>query len=150
MSRKIYLRKCKHQKTRNLALVFKCYGCIDKFDNEESMKNHKQTDHQKKNLKEKKRRENLPRLFLNRKQECNLCVMKFKSVEFMDMHMDENHGGRWKFSDPDVIFEGDDYEDESSESSYKESFTPILKIQKPKEGNNYCWLYGFQGGMSRI
>jgi hypothetical protein len=45
-----------------------------------------------------------------------LCVLDFETLDEMDEHMDEKHQGRWKLSDPDVIFEVDDYE-ESLESS---------------------------------
>ena len=58
-----------------------------------------------------------------RQVKCGLCVIDFETVSEMDDHMDANHGGRWKLGDPDVVFEGDDYEESSeSEVSTSEEF----------------------------
>ena len=54
------------------------------------------------------------------KFECLLSKEEFDGSEEMNHHMDEKHEGRWKHGDPDVISEGDEY-DESSSSSDIES-----------------------------
>ena len=54
------------------------------------------------------------------KFECLLCKEEFDGCEEMNHHMDNKHEGRWKHGDPDVISEGDEY-DESSSSSDLES-----------------------------
>ena len=53
-----------------------------------------------------------------RKLECGLCILNFNCIEEMNSHMDCFHEGRWKYGDPDVVFEGDDYEESESESEY--------------------------------
>jgi hypothetical protein len=58
-----------------------------------------------------------------RKLECGLCEMDFASIEYMDNHMDERHQGRWKLNDPDVVWEGESYDESSSEDPETETDT---------------------------
>ena len=53
----------------------------------------------------------------NRNFEYGICVMNFVSLKEMDEHKDQVHEGRWKLGDPDVINEGNSYQ-ESSKSKY--------------------------------
>ena len=52
-----------------------------------------------------------------------MCEIRFFNLEKMDDHMDEQHGGRWKYNDPDVLMLGDGIEesevDESEDSIYQ-------------------------------
>ena len=57
----------------------------------------------------------------SRKLECGMCVLEFQSVEDMDNHMDENHEGRWKINDPDVVYKGE-YYDENASDNYDTDF----------------------------
>ena len=57
-----------------------------------------------------------------RKFECRMCRIDFISSVDMNMHMDREHQGRWKWGDPDVILEGDSYSESSSCESQETSF----------------------------
>ena len=59
----------------------------------------------------------------SRKFECGMCVLDFASGMKMNQHMDGNHGGRWKFDDPDVVLLGDDYQESSDDYSSTEEFS---------------------------
>ena len=48
---------------------------------------------------------------------CIMCRIDFKSIDEMDNHMDDKHGGRWKKYDPDVLREGDEETDSTEEES---------------------------------
>ena len=73
-----------------------------------------------------------------RKLECGMCVLEFQSVEDMDNHMDENHEGRWKINDPDVVYEGESYDENASDHSDTDfddddSVTENLETQSGEE-----------------
>ena len=49
-----------------------------------------------------------------------MCVIDFENIDEMNAHMDNIHEGRWKYGDPDVVFEGEDYEESESDYSVSE------------------------------
>ena len=51
---------------------------------------------------------------------CDLCRIDFGNIRDMDHHMDQNHGGRWKLNDPDILREGD--VESSTDLSYDSNF----------------------------
>ena len=95
--------------------AFKCDVCNEEFLAKVNLRKHKQRFHQMNKSKEKKPLENFQQIYPNRKQECNLCQLKFESIESMDVHMDDFHKGRWKINDPDVVWEGESYDERISE-----------------------------------
>ena len=100
--------------------AFKCIVCNEEFLAKVNLRKHKQRFHQMNKSKEKEPLENFQQIYPNRKQECNLCQLKFESIESMDVHMDDFHQGRWKINDPDVVWEGESYDESISESSESE------------------------------
>jgi hypothetical protein len=77
------------------------------------------------NYKDEDLPEQIGKFSSNRKLECGLCDVDFHSVEEMNQHMDEEHEGRWKFDDPDVVMLGDDYE----ESEYSETDEEVTETE---------------------
>ena len=64
------------------------------------------------------------------KFECVMCRIDFQCIDEMDGHMDETHEGRRKLRDPDVIREGDEYEESSSDDSLSESGEHLTKTPR--------------------
>ena len=60
----------------------------------------------------------------------------FNNVEEMNLHMDSEHSGRWKYGDPDVVFEGDDYNESDLDQKLllKGVLIVMMKLQNPKVG----------------
>ena len=105
-------------------LTFNCHICDEGFATKTSLKNHMKRKHNvyKKNIEkivEQKTRSSEVYVPIS-KLKCEMCEIRFFALEKMDDHMDEQHGGRWKFNDPDVVMFGDDNE-ESEESVVDES-----------------------------
>ena len=74
------------------------------------------------------------------KLKCDLCDMRFITLDHMDDHMDTNHGGRWKYNDPDVVMLGDDNEEsedsEDSETSFESSENSEDKSSDTQSGED--------------
>ena len=82
---------------------FKCEKCKNQYETERSLMVHTRRKH---------------RSTLDGPSPeftCGLCNISFECVEDMDKHMDETHEGRWKLYDDDVILEGEDYEESSTD-----------------------------------
>ena len=90
-------------KTSEETKSFQCEKCKNSYENEKSLVVHTRRKH------ETTQERSTPEFT------CGLCVISFESVEEMDTHMDDNHGGRWKLYDDDVILEGEDYEESSTD-----------------------------------
>ena len=115
----VELKEC--QELKRDSPLFQCDDCNDALLTKTSLKRHKEMIHRANEVKETVPKEIDPfKNNQNRKLECGLCAVEFMSLDRMDEHMDEMHQGRWKLGDPDVVFEGDEY-DESLESSDEES-----------------------------
>jgi uncharacterized C2H2 Zn-finger protein len=111
---------------------FKCSSCTMVFETTSSMKRHRKRNHQSRRMEDqsfaefkssddKHCKSTLNEGDCTQNFSCVMCKLDFQSIEDMDSHMDEMHGGRWKLGDEDVIREGDDYEETSSEYSDTES-----------------------------
>ena len=105
-------------------ITFNCHICDEGFATKTSLKNHMKRKHNvyKKNIAEKvEQKTRSAEVYVPiSKLKCEMCEIRFFALEKMDDHMDEQHGGRWKFNDPDVVMFGDDNE-ESEESVEEES-----------------------------
>jgi hypothetical protein len=106
---------------------FICDECDESFRTKGILNNHILTFHTSKNMnyKDEDLPEQIGKFSSNRKLECGLCDVDFHSVEEMNQHMDEEHEGRWKFDDPDVVMLGDDYE----ESEYSETDEEVTETE---------------------
>ena len=69
-----------------------------------------------------------------------MCEIDFEFSSSMNSHMDEKNGGRWKFGDPDVIYERDEYE----ESIYSGYTNADISDSEISEAHSVV----LQGGMS--
>ena len=101
---------------------FKCDECKNKYQTERSLIVHTKRKHQT-----SKGHPSIPEFT------CGLCAISFESVDQMDKHMDDNHGGRWKIYDDDVILEGEDYVESSSDSSETETETENSESQSGED-----------------
>ena len=105
---------------------------------------HKSVEEKNENVPESIGKENaLKTLKVNQYHQvkCGICVIDFESIEEMDEHMDIEHGGRWKLGDPDVVFEGDSYE-ESSESEYSsvDEVSDMKESSESQSGEDWLLL----------
>ena len=82
----------------------KCDQCKNSFGTKRSLSVHIRRKHQI-----AQESSSLP------EYKCGFCVINFDSIDQMDSHMDDHHGGRWKMYDDDVILEGEDYMESSSD-----------------------------------
>jgi hypothetical protein len=102
------------QKEENLNPTFNCVNCNEIFLTESSLKKHTKRSHRTQRIKSRTE-PSLPKVHPNRKLECGMCVIDFENIDEMNAHMDNIHEGRWKYGDPDVVFEGEDYEESESD-----------------------------------
>ena len=103
--------QCKDEKKN-----FKCEQCDDLFNTKGSLKDHRIRTHQSNTSHDEnqtKPNDRYERYIPISKLKCDLCESRFRSLEFMDDHMDSEHGGRWKLFDPDVVKLGEDYTESS-------------------------------------
>ena len=101
---------------RNHKCAFKCEDCDEVFATKTNLKKHKSRFHKIFKVKQTIQKS-------IRKIECGLCEMDFAAIEYMDKHMDEMHQGRWKLNDPDVVWEGESYDESSSADSETQTDT---------------------------
>ena len=129
--------------TEKSTLDFKCGVCHESFMTKTSLKTHKKRIHKAyKKVNDQKYEKNSDRSEVYvpiSKLKCGLCEVRFVSLDKMDDHMDTQHDGRWKYGDPDVVLEGDDYEEGSSSDdvtseSDESSDTESSESQSGEEG----------------
>ena len=103
---------------------FPCVQCNEIFMTKTSLRNHVKRKHKihikQPDIQVEKESMQTDRYVPISKLKCNLCELRFFSLDSMDDHMDDEHGGRWKLFDPDVLYLGEDCE-ELSESEYSSS-----------------------------
>ena len=59
----------------------------------------------------------------------------------MNDHMDQHHQGRWKYGDPDVVYEGDDYIESESDISSSGNNNEIDSDEESSEsGSGEDWF----------
>ena len=111
-------------KKNDVIQEFQCVECNGQFETKTKLRNHLIMNHENSKVN------------LTRPLECGLCVIDFGTIEQMDEHMDENHSGRWKLDDPDVVFEGDEYVEssDSEESSSAESNGNESEVSETQSG----------------
>ena len=105
-------------------LCHQCNHCAEGFLTQEGMIKHMKTTHE--TTKEK------PQKIIPSSFKCELCEINFNEVNHQHEHMDEKHGGRWKYGDKDIIYEGDEYEETDScsdDTSTENSDTEASEIQ---------------------
>ena len=107
------------QNEENLNPTLKCVNCNEIFLTESSLKKHRKRSHRTQRIKSRTE-PSLPKVHPKRKLECGMCVIDFENIDEMNAHMDDIHEGRWKYGDPDVVFEGEDYEESESDYSVSE------------------------------
>lgn len=126
--------KEKHQ-DEIAAITFQCDDCSKTFLTKTSLKKHRKKIHKVYVVKNMPKENNPFKNNPNRKLECGMCVRNFVSLEEMDEHMDDTHGGRWKLGDPDVVFEGDSYE-ESLDSEYSSTESETEESSESQSGGD--------------
>ena len=68
------------------------------------------------------------------KLKCGMREIRFVSLENMDSHMDNYHGGRWKYGDPDVVMLGDEESSESEEHASTQSRDNNSDVSESESG----------------
>ena len=108
----------KNEHTEDRISEIKCSTCTRIFNSKSSLRMHMKMNHQP----EVRDDQSSGDVILDPQNlSCLLCKMEFLSIEQMDSHMDEMHGGRWKFGDVDVVGEEDVSEEITSDYSDTES-----------------------------
>ena len=83
-----------NQQEKVATVTFKCDDCSESFLTKTSLKKHKKRVHNLLKNKNVPREKDPFRNNPNRKLECGTCDLIFLTLEEMDEHMDEAHGGR--------------------------------------------------------
>ena len=129
--------KSKCQQEENATETFTCDECNETFLLKASLRKHIQNVHKVYKTEETTPTENDPfRNNPNRELKCGLCVLDFVTLDQMDDHMDEKHSGRWKLSDPDVIFEGDEYQESLESTSSDDCTDTDSEISETQSGED--------------